>query len=125
MSDDPYRQQPAPYGHPTPYGRPAPHGQVEPYDGRPSPTSTAATNSKAIVAICLGFAAPLVGLVFGILALREIKRTGEGGKGFAITGVVLGALLLLVVLAYVGVVVAVVVNLVGSGGQMSGELFAP
>ncbi|WP_298805780.1 DUF4190 domain-containing protein [uncultured Pseudokineococcus sp.] len=124
MSDDPYRQQPAPYGQPT-YGQPAPYGQAEPYGGRPSPTSTAATNSKAIVAICLGFAAPLVGLVFGVLALREIKRTGEGGKGFAITGVVLGALLLLVVLAYVGVIVAFVVSLASSGGQMSGDLFAP
>lgn len=123
MSHDPYAQSPAPYGaQPAPYGQGPYGGQPARYGGAPGPTSVQATNTKAVVALCLGFSAPLVGLVFGILALREIGRTGEGGKGFAITGVVLGVLLLLFLVAYVGLIIAVISSAM-SGGAMSSDLF--
>ena len=46
--------------------------------------------------MCLtGIPAGLVGVILGIIALNQIKDTGENGKGLAIGGIVIGALLLL------------------------------
>lgn len=38
---------------------------------------------------------PFLGVLFGFLALRRIKQSGERGRGFAIAGLVLGALLII------------------------------
>ncbi|CAN5133699.1 hypothetical protein BH09ACT3_BH09ACT3_06210 [soil metagenome] len=48
------------------------------------------TNSLAIVAFVLGFFVSLGAVICGHLALSQIKRSGEGGRGFAIAGLVLG-----------------------------------
>jgi hypothetical protein len=99
--------QPGPaYGAPGGWP-PAPQqaGQ-QPYGWPPPPGRTAGTNGYAIAAlICglspiigigLGFGS-LLGLIFGIVAVRQIRRDGSGGRGMAITGIVLGALGLVVV----------------------------
>jgi len=39
-----------------------------------------------------GFIAALLALIFGLAGLAQIKRRGEGGKGMAVTGIVLGGL---------------------------------
>lgn len=67
-------QTPPPYG---PYGRP--YG---------TPVSV---NALAVAALVLGLLCflPVAGLVLGLVALRQIKRTGQSGRGMAITGVVL------------------------------------
>jgi len=81
----PVYAQPA-YGQPV-YGQP---GYPQPYAAAPP------TNSLAIVALVLSLAGLLVGvtaiggIVCGHIALAQIKRTGEGGRGFAIAGLVLG-----------------------------------
>ena len=36
---------------------------------------------------------PILGLVFGFLALSQIRQTGQRGRGLAIAGIVLGAIL--------------------------------
>ncbi|WP_054637239.1 DUF4190 domain-containing protein [Thalassobacillus sp. C254] len=72
------------------------------------------TNGKSITALVLGvvglvssiliplagFALGLVGLILGILSIREIKRRGESGKGLAIGGIAcsVAALVLTVIL---------------------------
>ena len=48
------------------------------------------TNSLAIVAIILGFLVPLGGIICGHISLGQIKRTGEGGRGLALTGLIVG-----------------------------------
>lgn len=53
------------------------------------------TNPTAIVAIVLGFLLPLGGIIAGIVALTQIKRTAERGKGLAITGIAVGSVLTL------------------------------
>jgi hypothetical protein len=68
-------------GHPYP---PSPWGPPLP---RPL-----GTNGMAIAALVLGLCAGPLGLVFGLIALSQIRRTGEGGRGMAIAGVVLGSL---------------------------------
>jgi hypothetical protein len=63
------------------------------------PPAAAGTNSMAIASlVCslLGWLCgigPILGIVFGILALGKIKETGEGGRGLAIAGIAIGGVL--------------------------------
>lgn len=103
-------QYPPPSPSPYPYGAPAipgapaaqgpyayhPYGPYSPF-GRQTPV-----NGVAIAALVLGLLCflPAVGLVLGLIALAQIKKKGERGKGMAIAGsVVSGVGLALWVLA--------------------------
>lgn len=46
----------------------------------------------AILAIIFGFGGGLLGIVFGHIALSQIRRTGEKGRGLALTGLIFGYL---------------------------------
>ncbi|WP_369248956.1 DUF4190 domain-containing protein [Streptomyces sp. R41] len=88
----------------TPYPGPyQPWGQgYSPYN-RPAPV-----NGLAISALVLGILCflPAVGLVLGIVALAQIKKRGERGKGMAVGGMVMssiGVVLLTVAVATGGV----------------------
>lgn len=73
-----YGQQPygqAPYAQP-PYGHPY---------GRP-------TNSLAILSLVLAFVFAPAGLVTGIIARRQIRRTQEDGAGLALAGIIVGGI---------------------------------
>ncbi|MFI1417043.1 DUF4190 domain-containing protein [Streptomyces sp. NPDC020731] len=95
----PQGQHPAPQGQ-VPYppprftygGRPgfAPYGLYGPYGPRPP----AVVNGVAVAALVFGVLClvPAVGLVLGLVALRQIKRRGEKGRGMAIAGTVLSSL---------------------------------
>jgi hypothetical protein len=56
----------------------------------PTPAAPPRTNVLAIVAIVAGFMAPIAGIVTGHLALRQIERSGEEGRGLALTGLIAG-----------------------------------
>jgi hypothetical protein len=86
------------------------------------------TNTLAIVSLVLGIASyvflPLVGaiaaIVLGHMARGQIKRTGEGGSGFALAGLVLGYVhIVLVIIAIVVVVIVAVV--IGAAAVQSGS----
>ncbi len=83
-------QGPAPHGvHPQgPYGPPPHAAWGHPYG---APFARPPVNGVAIAALVLGLLCflPAVGLVLGIVALVQIKRRGERGKGFAVAGAVL------------------------------------
>ncbi|KOG26783.1 DUF4190 domain-containing protein [Streptomyces viridochromogenes] len=73
----PYAQ--VPYAYPYhPYG---------PY-GRPVPVNGVAIGSLVLGILCF---VPAVGLVLGLIALAQIKKRGERGKGMAIAGSVLSS----------------------------------
>ncbi|WP_187365659.1 ABC transporter permease subunit [Trebonia kvetii] len=63
---------------------------------RPKPVGTPPTNGRAIAALACGvvgfFVLPsaILAIVFGHLARREVRRTGEAGDGLATAGMVLG-----------------------------------
>lgn len=83
-------QQPAqpPYAPYAPYAAPPPYGYPPYVPPRP-------TNGMAIAAmICgiVGVCSPIgiLALIFGNIAKRQIRETGEQGDGMATTGVVLG-----------------------------------
>lgn len=94
------------YGQPQ-YGQPQ-YGQPYGGYGYPQPRNN---NGFAIAALICGITgflfclpAPL-GVVFGFVARSQIKRSGQGGNGMAVAGIILGAL---ATLLYVGIFVAAI-----------------
>lgn len=103
--------QPGYQHYPTP-GQP-PVGQPMPFGGPPPgwvPASRG-TNGLSIAALVLGIVwvywiGSILAVIFGHISLSQIKRTGQGGKGMAIAGLVLGYLgLAMLVLVIIGVAV--------------------
>lgn len=110
---DPYRPPPAghqPYGY-QPYGQPQygpPPQAHQPYGqppGNPAPYQTwgqgyspysrpSPVNGLAIASLVLGVLCciPPAGLVLGVIALVQIKKKGQSGKGMAIAGSILSSL---------------------------------
>ena len=81
-------QQPYGYGPYAPY----PYPVAAPFNGL-------AIASFVLSLVWLYGVGSILALVFGLVALRQIRRTGQRGRGFAIAGVVIaGATILLAVL---------------------------
>lgn len=88
----------------TPPPPPAPEPAPAPYTSAPSTSAAYAatpysgapagpkTNTLAIVSLVLAFFISLGAIICGHIALNQIKQTGEGGRGLAIAGLVLGYL---------------------------------
>jgi len=88
-------------------------------DSTPDATTSESENAAqwnvlAIVSFVGSFVISLVGVVCGFLALRQIRRTGERGRGLATTGVVLGFVGLAVGVAMIAVFMVGGAALVGS-----------
>lgn len=67
----------------------------------------------AIVGFILAFFVSIVGVILGFVALSQIKRTGEQGRGLALAAViiglveiVLGIIITIIVIASLGVAAA-------------------
>lgn len=73
------------------------------------PTTLAYTNTFALLAIVFAFISPLAGIIFGHLALGQIKRNGDAGRGIGLTGLILSytyfAVILLFIIAYIGFII--------------------
>ena len=118
MSDaqQPPAPQPAPPTEPAQPVQAVPVYQQQQYAYPPSRP----TNTFAIVSFVLGFVISLGAVIFGHIALNQIKRTGEGGRGFAIAGLVLGYVGIGVTVLVVAVYVVVIVfALIAAGGVAS------
>ncbi|MCU1410920.1 MAG: conserved rane protein of unknown function [Rhodoglobus sp.] len=50
------------------------------------------TSTLSVVALVAAFVVSVAGVVLGILALVQIRRTGEAGRGLAIAAIVIGVL---------------------------------
>jgi hypothetical protein len=104
------------YGVSPPYG---PGGYAPayqyPYALAPSPP----TNGMAIASMVLGilwlyWIGSILALVFGYVALSQIKQRGEGGRGMAIAGVVLGWIG--IGIGIIAIIVAVIVAATANAG---------
>ncbi|WP_099037914.1 DUF4190 domain-containing protein [Mycobacterium neglectum] len=113
----PYNAPPPGFGPPPPGFGPPPPGYgpppgFGPPPGYPAPGYAAygppaeKTNAMAIgslvasvVGICCGIGS-IVGIVLGIVAMNQIKQSGEKGHGLAIAGIVVGVLSLLLNVAW-------------------------
>ena len=88
------------------YGSSAPsYGSSDPYAASPSYGAPASqrTNVLAIVSLVSSFFISIVGIITGHIALSQIKKTGERGRGLAIAGLVIG---------YVGLLTGIIVTIV-------------
>lgn len=76
------------------------------------PTTTGQkTNTMAVVALVVSilfFTIPVVGLVLGIIALSQVKKKNEGGKGLAVGAIVISVIAvvidIIVVMAFAGAI---------------------
>ena len=50
------------------------------------------TNTLAILSLVAAFVASFVGVVLGIVALLQIRRSGDAGRGLAIAAIIIGFL---------------------------------
>jgi Domain of unknown function (DUF4190)/DUF1707 SHOCT-like domain len=89
----------------------------------PAPPAPARTNGKAVGAVVCGVAGMFVGItsipavVLGHMARREIRDTGEQGDGMAVAGLVLGYVVTILMVAFVGLGAVVAMVAVGSGSH--------
>ncbi|MEU9604855.1 DUF4190 domain-containing protein [Streptomyces sp. NPDC048057] len=91
----PQAPQPGPYpgqqpGQPVPGQHPAYHPYQQ-FPGYPAPPVAPTVNGLSIASLISGIVCclPPLGLVFGLIGLRQIKRRGQRGRGLAISGIVL------------------------------------
>jgi hypothetical protein len=124
-----YGYPPPPYGGPPghggpmgyggPPGYPVPYDPYQAYQVGPSETNglAIASLSTSIAGVVLGIPLaifcyiglliPIVGAVLGAVALSQIKRTNQQGRGLAIAGIAVGAVTTAVLLViWVGVMTA-------------------
>ena len=87
---DPQYQYPPQTGYPA--APPAP-GYPAPYGQPPMAYAQPGTNGMAIASLITGILGiNLLAWIFGGIALSQIKRTGQNGRGMALAGIVLGVL---------------------------------
>lgn len=76
------------------------------YYGYPPPRQT---NTTAILALVFAFVMAPVGIILGVMARNQIKRTGEDGWGLATAGMVVGIVFTVLwvvgIIAYVALIV--------------------
>lgn len=121
QSPQAYGGQSQPYGAQSSSGAQPPQ---QPYGVAPQQPGYAApyqpqqkTNTLAIIALVGGIVGfltggliGLVGVICGHISLKQIKRTGEGGRPLAITGLILGYIgivfFIILVIIWIAIVVA-------------------
>ena len=83
----------------------------QPYSNQPgTPAQNEKFNVLSIVAIIGGFVIPIVGIIVGFISLSQIKRTGEKGRGLALTGIIVGIVLIALYIIFIIAGTAVVAN---------------
>ena len=106
---------------PTPYGAPAygpPPGYAPPGYGGYPPYYRRPTNTLAILALVFAFVFAPAGLVMGIVARKQIERTGEEGSGLALAGTIVGGV-------FTGIWVLVIVFWIIALTALSSGSFGP
>lgn len=75
-----------------------------PYPVYPQNAGTNGLATGSLIASCIGVVScglgSIVGVVLGIVALRQIRETGQPGRGLAIAGVAIGALMIVLIVGY-------------------------
>ena len=76
---------------------PASYPPAPPAGYTPYPAQKSGTNVLAIIALVGAFVFPLAGVICGHIALSQIKRTGEQGRGLALAGLIIGYIYIAIV----------------------------
>lgn len=93
--------------------------QPNPYAAPSAPEGR--TNTLAIIALVLGIVVPIGGIITGHIALNQIKRTGEAGRGMALAGTIIGYVLtaLTIILGILWIVAFAALMQTGTYGTVS------
>ena len=78
-------QQPA-----APQQPPAPQYAAQQQYAAPQQPVSRPTNTMAIIALIASIVVSLVGVILGHIALSQIKKSGESGRGLAIAALIIG-----------------------------------
>ena len=82
-----------PQNRPQPVSPPPPPVYQQPMYQQPMYQPAPRTNGFAIASfVCSLLCINILGIIFGHVAISQINRTNEGGKGLAIAGLILGYL---------------------------------
>lgn len=76
------------------------------------------TNSMAILGIIFSFLFSLLGLIFSIIALKQIKQTHEEGKGIATAGLVISIIKLFFTVFIIGASMIAIIFTEGVWGSL-------
>ena len=120
------QQQPAQPQYGAPYGAQQPQYGQQPYGGQPgSPYPYAyapepRTNVLAIVSLVSAFFVSIVAIITGHIALSQIKRTGENGRGLALAGLIIGYVSVALGLVVIVVWLVLFLSIMGHSMSVSG-----
>ena len=102
------------YGPPPGYGQ-SPYGPPPGYPPAYPPAYGRPTNTMAILALVMSFVFAPAGLVLGIVARKQIARTGEEGSGLALAGIIIGGIFTAILVLFIVIWIIAVATLAGSG----------
>ncbi|WP_431221318.1 DUF4190 domain-containing protein [Leifsonia xyli] len=91
--------------------QPLPPQQQQPQYAQPYGAAEPRWNTMAIVAFIVTFFINIVGIILGFIALSQIKRTGEKGRGLALAAVIIGFISIVIGIIWV----ILIVSLAASG----------
>jgi uncharacterized protein DUF4190 len=112
MTEYPPGPPPGNYPPPPPGGYPPP---PPPGGGYYPPSPAAGTNGMAIASLVCSLIGwlcglgPILGVIFGFVALNQIKQSGQQGRGLALAGIAISIATLVI-----GVIVFIVLMVVGA-----------
>ena len=107
------RQEPGPPAAPISQTPQAGYAPVA-YQEKPVPVNTKVSdlNAFALVSIIVTFLVPVAGIIFGHIALSQIKRTGDAGRAIALTAVIYGYVVFvsafILIFAYISLIFTVI-----------------
>ncbi|PRI11488.1 hypothetical protein B4915_06565 [Leucobacter massiliensis] len=77
------------------------------------------TNTFAFLAIIFAFLSPIAGIVFGHMGLSQIKRTGDAGRGIALTGLIISYAYFVFLALFIIVYVGFIITMIGTFASLS------
>lgn len=108
--------QPSPAAQQYPAVPPQPAPAYSTAPRKPEATTMGLTNTYAVLAIIFAFIAPLAGIIFGHLSLGQIKRTGDAGRGIALTGLIVSYAYFVAIALFFIFYIGFIVVLIGTAG---------
>lgn len=102
----------------------APQYPQDPYGAnyqQPQAPQPSKTNTLSYVSLILAFVMPVAGAIVGHISLKQIKTSGEEGRGMALAGVIIGWILTgFLALYFLLVFIVVIAAITSSGGGLGG-----
>lgn len=89
---------------------------TDPYASN-APVAAQKTNVLAIVSLVSSFFISILGIILGFVALSQIKKTGESGRGLAIAGIIIGFA------AFVIGIIAVIISIIAAAAATTYSVY--